>query len=414
MPRDDSTHVVNRAVTCVAFVLVLGALALLASCATSPSEPSASPTGSVAVDPEPDSVRAPWSLGGPGGYSLSDSGDTLLQEMPVGDYVVTWQDVGGYVTPAATTGTLGEGETLLLTCTYVESSVVEMPQLLMVPSGTFTMGYPDLACADEHEVTLTRAFWLGENEVTNQQYVDAVQWAYDRGYVTVTRGSVIDNLDGSTRELMDLRAGNDISFSEGEFSCLAPENPAYCVTWYGAARYCDWLSLMSSFTRAYEHSDDWSCNNHDPYGAQGFRLPTDAEWEYAARYNDGRRYPWGDEVPTCDLANYMRDCAGATTPVGSYPAGHSALGFADMAGNVWEWCNDWVVCDLGTAAVVDPTGPEAGGWRVRRGGSRGFSPDPGEPDLSAYLCQSPYRGSHCPATHAATDQGFRVARTLYD
>jgi len=236
-------------------------------------------------------------------------------------------------------------------------------------------------------VTLTRSFYLGQHEVTNQEYMEAVQWAYDLGYVTATTSSVQDNLDGSTVELLDLDDSDcEIQFNSGTWTFYLRQSPssyaqnAYPegydpadhpvkeVTWYGAARYCDWLSMRKGLPRAYQHSGDWSCNGGDPYGAEGYRLPTDAEWEYAAQYDDERIYPWGDDAPDCDQANYS-SCVGWTAPVGSSPAGNSLLGFSDLAGNVMEWCNDWYVCDLGTSPATDPVGPTSSFNRVVRGGS---------------------------------------------
>ena len=250
-----------------------------------------------------------------------------------------------------------------------------LPEVVLVQAGSFTMGDGLAGCGvDEHEVTLTHDFHLCQHQVTNQEYLDAVQWAYDHGYVTATASSVQDSLDGSTAQLVNLAGGCEIAFSDGVFSLrdaghgVDPEHPVMDVTWYGAARYCDWLSLMVGSPRAYENDGDWSCNGGDPYSAEGYRLPTDAEWEYAARYDDERIYPWGDEVPSCDLANFQ-GCVGWTSPVGNCPAGNSALGLADMAGNVYEWCNDWFSCDLGTDAQEDPTGVETGSSRVARGGS---------------------------------------------
>ncbi len=281
--------------------------------------------------------------------------------------------------------------------------------MVRVPSGIFIMGDGVAYCGtNQREVTLTRAFYLGQHEVTNQEYLEAVQWAYDLEYVTATTASVRDNLDGSTQELLDLDGGySEIAFTGGVFSLrdagygINPDHPVKEVTWYGAVRYCDWLSLQAGLPRAYQHSGDWACNGGDPYGAQGYRLPTDAEWEYAAQWDDERIYPWGNEAPDCSRANFNY-CVDWTSPVGSYPDAPASLGTSDMAGNVLEWCNDWHVCELSTTPVTDPTGPGSGSYRVLRGGSwivydyylRCASRSYGNPSLS----------SDC--------LGFRASRTI--
>jgi formylglycine-generating enzyme required for sulfatase activity len=247
--------------------------------------------------------------------------------------------------------------------------------VVLIPAGTFTMGDGEAYCGvDEHEVTLTHDFYLGQTEVTNQEYRDALQWAYDNRYVTATSDSVLDNLDGSTEQLVDLDDSDcQIAFSGGTFAVESGKenHPMVDISWYGAAAYCDWLSMSEGLVRAYDHST-WECNSGDPYGAAGYRLPTDAEWEYAAQYDDERVYPWGNESPDCSRANYS-SCFGSSTPVGSYPAAPASLGLYGMAGNVWEWCNDCHTCDLGSTPVVDPTGPSSGSYRVLRGGSWGGS-----------------------------------------
>jgi len=300
------------------------------------------------------------------------------------------------------------------------------PPMVAVPAGVFTMGDGVAVCGwDEHEVTLTRAFYLGQHDVTNQEYLEAVQWAYDHGYVTATTTSVLDNLDGSTQELLHLYATySEIAFSGGVFSLREslssdaqsaypegydPSNhPVVYMTWYGAAAYCDWLSLQAGLPRAYNHST-WQCNGGDPYGAQGYRLPTDAEWEYAAQYDDERNYPWGNEAPDCSRLNFYDYyygegdyCIGWTSPVGSYPNAPAALGLSDMAGNVWEWCNDWHVCDLGTSPVTDPPGPASGSYRVLRGGSWDY-------DASHPRCA--YRYNNNPS-YGYNSFGFRASRTI--
>jgi formylglycine-generating enzyme required for sulfatase activity len=139
-------------------------------------------------------------------------------------------------------------------------------------------------------------------------------------------------------------------------------HPVNCVTWEMASRYCQ---------------------------AQGKRLPTEAEWEYAARGSDGRRFPWGDEAPNATLVNACgKECAElgkqahlplealyagddgwpTTAPVGSFPRGRSPFGVEDLAGNVGEWTGDFYA-PYGAEAQVDPKGPQSGRYRMVRGGA---------------------------------------------
>ena len=116
-----------------------------------------------------------------------------------------------------------------------------VPGMVTVPAGVFTMGDGTAYCGtQQHQVTLTRDFYLGQHEVTNQEYLGAVQWAYDHGYVTATTTSVRDNLDGSTQALLNLAGYCEIAFSVGTFTLrdvgygINPDHPVKQVTWYGS------------------------------------------------------------------------------------------------------------------------------------------------------------------------------------
>jgi len=287
------------------------------------------------------------------------------------------------------------------------------PGFTFIPAGTFMMGQEGVA-TPVHQVTLTHNFYLNTHEVTNEEYRTALQWAYDQGLVTASSSTV----QAHGVELLDLDDNDcEITFSGGVFGLRESpssyaqsaypdgydpsDHPVKEVSWYGSACYCDWLSLMDGVGAFYNGNWDQTAA-HNPYTSLAYRLPTEAEWEYAARYNDDRTYPWGDETPDCDYANFYNSgyCVGWTSPVGSYPLGASQLSLHDMAGNVWEWVGDWYGSYSGDSQE-DPLGVGSGSSRVGRGGGWYSSADG---------VRSANRGYGNPAL-ASGNVGFRSCRT---
>jgi formylglycine-generating enzyme len=208
--------------------------------------------------------------------------------------------------------------------------------------------------ASQHEVMVSD-FWLDRTEVTNARY---------RRCVAAGRCALPP-------------------YSAGAERFDRPELPVILVNWPEAVAFCEW---------------------------DGGRLPTEAEWERAARGLNGRRYPWG-EVYNPFLANHGQlafdshdagDGFFEIAPVGSFPDGRTPEGLEDMAGNVWEWVGDWYGKEYPRVSAVNPKGPEEGDYRVLRGGSYS-SPRP--------RLRGSARNAAPPGLRETT-VGFRCARSL--
>ena len=217
-------------------------------------------------------------------------------------------------------------------------------EMVLVPAGEFVMGSEELGDDERpaHRVYL-EDFWIDRYEVTNERFARFVaatgyQTGVERrGWGWVWKGSEWEEVEGA-----DWRHphGPDSSI-EGKM-----DHPVVLVSWNDADAYCRWA---------------------------GQRLPSEAQWEKAARGTDGRRYAWGDEFDSAN-ANTKEPERGDTTPVGSFsPQGDSPYGASDMTGNVWEWVADWYGSDYySQAPSANPPGPATGTYRVLRGGSWSF------------------------------------------
>jgi formylglycine-generating enzyme required for sulfatase activity len=217
-------------------------------------------------------------------------------------------------------------------------------QWIRIPGGTFTMGADDVGSYAQlqHKVTI-KSFEMSKTLVTNKQYK-----------VCVAAGACT------------AATAQDSSF-EGD------DKPVVGVDWSQAKAFCEWA---------------------------GGRLPTEAEWEYAARSGGkDQRYPWGDEEADCGLA-VVSGCGGATAPVCSKPAGNTRQGLCDMAGDAWEWVQDWYHPSYAGAPVDGSAWEDSGASRVYRGGAW-YS-------ASGYAL-SAYRGFNDP-NYRFDGLGFRAAR----
>lgn len=285
-------------------------------------------------------------------------------------------------------------------------------EMVFVPSGTFLMGSSnkqiDMAMDDckkmyhgesdcqrhiylrqeqpQHEVYLD-AFWIDKTEITNAQYcrflntegnktINGVKW-FEPG--AGHRGVIYGHIQETDRVFTP-----EVGY----------ENyPVIEVSWYGAKAYCDWV---------------------------GGRLPTEAEWEYAAKGTSNNMYPWGSEF-NGNLANYRDstfnfDNMGKDTsfsdgysqwaPVGTYPDGASWCGALDMAGNVHEWVNDWYSDDYySISSKENPNGPENGTLKISKGGSWY---DPG------WHVRCSYRKILTPSSARMHWIGFRCVMPIYN
>ncbi|MCP4547988.1 MAG: formylglycine-generating enzyme family protein [bacterium] len=356
------------------------------------------------MDPNPDLLDAGWSIRRSNDFTLSGRGDSTLVEMTEGEYRVVWERIQGWLTPLNDTLQLTTGNELTFTGDYTAITVPD--NFVQISAGGFAMGAQQDepgAEPDEyprHQVTLSRAFAILSTEVTNFQYLTMAQWAINQGYASASSASLRDDLGGMA-ELLDLDDGeSDIEYTNGLLHTNRPNHPVKEVSWFGAAAYCDWLNLHRGLPMVYDHVT-WA---NSPNTMTGYRLPTEAEWEYVCRAGSETAFANGNiNDENCNDTNldrigwYCGDELDWTSPVGLKQA--NAWGVYDMHGNLYEWCNDWYSSTIySTTSPLNPTGPVTGTQRVLKGGDW-----PAE----AIQCRSANRQSEVPS-YGDGDMGFRA------
>ena len=239
-------------------------------------------------------------------------------------------------------------------------------EMVRIPAGEFTMGtsraYASADRSPQHVVFLG-TYQIGKFEITNKQYHEFIMaGGYRKREVWTPEGWQFI----TQNQIVAPAAWNLIGFNN-------PSQPAVGMSWYEAAAFAKWA---------------------------GKRLPTEAEWEKAARGTDGRVYPWGEDISV--TAVYYNAMVRPQT-VGSYPAGKSPFGLYDVAGNVWEWVQDWYDPNIYKNRSNDiPSGPVLGEHRVMRGGGW---------DSNRRHMQCTYRQREKP-TWRRLNTGFRVAENV--
>ncbi len=316
---------------------------------------------------------------------------------------------------------------ILFVLALIATGVLGIPETVLIPGGSFEMGdhigfVDPKHGGDEIPIHTVRvdAFEIGVYHITSAQYCEFLNAACEQ--IEARDGGVY--LAGRSELLIETRALSPysrIGWDGKAFTVLdkKEDHPVICIRWEGAAVYCNWLSAQQRLPSCYNLAN-WDCD----FNKSGYRLPTEAEWEYAARgglHEPYRNFPWGDEADATkanwpESDNPFQDGPEPkTTPVGYYPP--NGYGLYDMAGNAWQLINDWYQSDYYAYSPVDnPPGPAAGKlmpdgkpYRGMRGGNwyNGLNGHSRVSNRNPSYWRGPQDPDH-PYYHI----GFRIARPI--
>lgn len=300
------------------------------------------------------------------------------------------------------------------------AGIEQVPETVQVPAGSAKIGfdvytglppypgelppgngYSPGPSGPVHRITITEPFHMGKYQVTNAQYCEMLNYALFKGYLAgdYENNVSVKNREGDSQNLLVLDARyegkeSEIRYQGGRFTVQAgrENRPVVYVTWYGAAFYCNILGEYQGLTKLYNLAD-WSSSFDGVkrfYGYAGYRLPTEAEWEYAARFDadnlSAKRRPlsWESDYDSA-IGQYLSDpllglytnfkTGQGTRDVGSYPLGESYLGLQDMGGNASDWIQDYYSSYTFFKNYTsydkrsNPVNDSSGVYRQRRGGS---------------------------------------------